>query len=153
MRPLRFSWYTFLVPEDLVLEFIARMRAKLAAKSRQEGDCILWTGSIYDTGYGVIRIATKTRAVHRIAYQLAYGSIEDGMDIHHTCRNRACINPDHLEALTRQAHNHKTHRLDACRRGHPYNEENTYWTPNGARQCKACRKMRDRKSTRLNSSH
>lgn len=67
--------------------------------------CWLWTGSLR-AGYGQIRVRTETgwtvAAAHRVSYELARGPIPDGLDLDHLCRNTVCVNPRHLEPVTRQ---------------------------------------------------
>lgn len=63
--------------------------------------CHPWTGGVYATGYPQF----EGRVAHRFAYQIVHGSIPDGHHIHHRCRNRLCVNPEHLEALTPTQHN------------------------------------------------
>ncbi len=65
------------------------------------GDCWDWTGSLDAKGYGLFRGTTAKRA-HRFAYELLVGPIPRGLQIDHLCRNRVCVNPDHLEAVTAQ---------------------------------------------------
>ena len=66
----------------------------------KSGDCWLWTGTIYDSGYGIIINYGKRERVHRVAYVLAYGDIPDGMLVDHKCRVRNCVNPRHLRLAT-----------------------------------------------------
>jgi HNH endonuclease len=83
---------------------------------------------------------------HRWAYSLLVGPISDGLEINHLCRNRACVNPDHLEPLTHADHakvtrsrTKKTH----CPSGHPYAGDNLYINPTSkAPTCRACWRVR-----------
>lgn len=63
--------------------------------------CWVWTGAIgVKNGYGYVRTDGKTTTTHRVTYVEAKGPIPEGLEIDHLCRNRACCNPDHLEAVT-----------------------------------------------------
>lgn len=69
----------------------------------EKGDeCWIWTGHLYSNGYGQSWVQeTKTGALaHRLAWQLTRGTIPDGMQLDHTCWNRACVNPGHLRLAT-----------------------------------------------------
>lgn len=63
--------------------------------------CWSWNGYRLPTGYG--RLTSRGRQVlaHRHFYEQANGAIPAGLEIDHLCRNRACVRPDHLEAVTR----------------------------------------------------
>ena len=108
-----------------------------------ERGCWVWQLCILQTGYGCIRVGGKTRNAHRVSYETFRGPVPDGLVLDHLCRNRACVNPDHLEPVTprenvlrgmaRQVKADITH----CPRGHAYDEPNTYsWR--GRRFCRAC---------------
>jgi hypothetical protein len=67
-----------------------------------ETDCWLWQLAKNAKGYGVVHIAPgRMDYAHRVYYEQYVGSIPVGMELDHLCRVRACVNPDHLEAVTR----------------------------------------------------
>lgn len=63
--------------------------------------CWLWCGSIHANGYGKFRFDGDIKYAHRVAYVLFVGVIPDGLVIDHLCRKRSCVNPSHLEPVTR----------------------------------------------------
>lgn len=77
---------------------------ELRAKTRRDGDCLVWTGWTFPgKGYGRISVPTaegrRYWRVHRYAFVRAWGAIPDGMVVDHKCHNRACWNPWHLQAV------------------------------------------------------
>lgn len=67
---------------------------------RVVGDCWLWEGSTRG-GYGRMKLRSLGMVeAHRASYQYHVGQIPDGLVLDHICRNRACINPAHLEPVT-----------------------------------------------------
>ena len=103
--------------------------------------CWNWSKNVSVYGYGYL----NKRPAHRVVYEALVGRIPAGCEIHHLCRNKRCVNPEHLKAirtrLHRQTHNHKH---DTCIWGHPFDEANTYVTKKGERQCRACKARRER---------
>lgn len=118
------------------------------------GECLFWVGGTSKSGYGRIR-GDDRRLIfaHRFSYQLRYGNIPDGLVIDHLCRNRLCVNPLHLEAVSdavnilrgrgvSAANARKTH----CCRGHEFTPDNTYMRHDiKGRCCVECRKIRKKK--------
>lgn len=111
--------------------------------------CWEWTGSKNSGGYGNIGIAFYGHNVaHRYAYELLVRPIPDGLQLDHLCRNRCCVNPDHLEPVTNQenarrgltgkATGAKARAKTHCPYGHPYDATNTHHTRAGTRSCKTC---------------
>ena len=71
--------------------------------SRREIDsngCWNYTRAKHGDGYGICFVLDQNIYAHRLSYLLFKGSIEDGLQIDHLCRNLPCFNPDHLELVT-----------------------------------------------------
>lgn len=66
--------------------------------------CVEWTGAKTTAGYGHFDLRAVHYYAHRAAYELVHGVVGADLEINHKCRNKACINPDHLEALDPVAH-------------------------------------------------
>lgn len=65
-----------------------------------EDDCWLWTLKPDRDGYGVAHLAGRQWRAHRLSYTHYVGPIPDGHDLDHTCENRICVRPSHLEPVT-----------------------------------------------------
>ena len=108
--------------------------------------CWIWLGAMHDKkeGYGGSMWAGKRYRAHRLTYLLLRGPIKLTQDIDHLCRNRICVNPDHLEPCSRKTNIHRGEGIAAknlvktnCPQGHPYSTENTYYW-NNQRFCRTC---------------
>lgn len=108
--------------------------------------CWAWIGSRATGGYGSIWRDGRNVHAHRAVYELLVGPIPDGLHIDHLCRNRNCVNPDHLEPVTlvenilrgegiMALNARKTH----CMHGHPFTEENTHWRARDGKLWRSCR--------------
>jgi hypothetical protein len=128
---------------------------RLAARSVQVGECVVWTGAHSSGGYGQIKYRGRMVSVHRIAWIERHGPIPPETPwVLHRCDNPPCWRDEHLWLGTRadniadmlakgrQGHGGgrpfalKTH----CPQDHPFDAENTYVDPSGYQQCRECRR-------------
>lgn len=103
--------------------------------------CWNWTGYLL-RGYGQYHpVHGKTVKAHRYSYEALVGPIPEGLTIDHLCANKSCVNPEHLEPVTR-GENVRRHYAsqEMCKKGlHHWSDDNTYLTSKGQRECRACR--------------
>ena len=129
---------------------------RLWAKVDASGDCWEWTGA-RTSGYGHLRMSEGVyRRAHRVVYERMVGPIPEGLTIDHRCRNKACVNPDHLEPVTNQENlrrtpkqlfnhtplarvargaTHWSQTRTECAKGHPLPPPGP-----GPRPCRTCRR-------------
>lgn len=105
------------------------------------GECWIWVGARSKAGYGQIRVGGVALYSHRLVLSLVGRDIPDGFQVDHLCRNRACCNPDHLEAVTARANMRRAFddTRKSCPKGHPYDEKNTIWKRGVHRECRRCK--------------
>lgn len=133
------------------------LRERLDGKTLTGPDCWAWTGSHDPNGYGKIDVPLganrRTMAnAHRVAFEIYIGPIPAGFEVDHLCRNRGCVNPDHLEAVPKRVNILRGEGVAArcarrthCVHGHEYTPENTRLGPAGNRICRECERIRSRR--------
>lgn len=115
----------------------------------KETGCMLWTGSMLQNGYGQVGWKGKLWVAHR-AFWIFSGREDPGaLDLDHLCRNRRCINPDHLEMVTRSENLRRGFISRGCKNGHPYNKEDfsEVKRSDGTTElrCKVCHRERNKR--------
>lgn len=116
------------------------------------GVCWEWTRGHDQHGYGNFYFEGRDVRAHRWAYEFLVGPIPEGRELDHLCRNPPCVNPDHLEPVTRRVNTTRGARPHMhaakmhCPQGHPYDEVNTYRSPSRPteRICRSCQRIRMR---------
>lgn len=126
----------------------------------QSTGCWIWLGGRDRKGYGKFWYGATRRTssgrAHRFAVEFFRGPIPPGLEPDHLCRNTSCVNPDHLEVVTRRENLLRGNspvgvnaRKLHCSYGHPFTKENTHilrWKSNGkdryCRSCRACNRRR-----------
>lgn len=125
--------------------------------------CWLWQGPIWKTrpspgnryGYISLKVNGKWRSIgtHKAMWWAVHGIPEKGMCVCHKCDVPTCVNPEHLWLGThlqnmadcRAKNRYHYANLTHCKRGHEFNEENTYYrADNGLRACRVCQRERQR---------
>lgn len=109
-----------------------------------KGPCWIWKASTVG-GYGRFQLSRgQYVSAHRLSYSMLVGEIPDGLDLDHLCRNRPCVNPDHLEPVTTRENCRRGARWNGtcCSFGHELTPDNLYISPSGQRVCRICERRR-----------
>lgn len=102
------------------------------------------------SGYGQFSLGNRNVPAHRLAYELLIGPIPDGLVLDHLCRNKACCNPAHLDAVTQRENvlrgegfAARNVKLTHCAQGHEFTSENIQWIGT-TRRCRICSRRTSR---------
>lgn len=139
---------TMMYMKTIAISASDKIRFEHSYKASASG-CWEWEGTKFTTGYGLFRAHLESYQAHRVSYFIHTGSIPLGMEIHHHCKNRGCVNPFHLQPVYRAQHPDVGGSINRSKRfcpaGHEYMESNTYRGKNGHRNCRECNKVSARK--------
>ena len=105
---------------------------------KQDDGCWIWQGRPTNAGYGsYTKWNDRTYVAHRYVYEVFKGAIPDGLDLDHLCRVRMCVNPNHLEPVTRSENLRRGYLArTTCRNGHDLTFPDAH--REGTNECRLC---------------
>ncbi len=151
-------------PEVRFCSYKCGGRASFWSRVEKTDGCWIWNGALDKDGYGAstVRVGGKrvgSQIAHVIAYEELVKPVPAGLQLDHKCRNRRCVNPDHLEPVTCAVNLErsdtlwaKSRRTGLCRNGHPRVPENIRTRKNGKSDCRICARAQRRQWRLLHPS-
>ena len=149
--PPRFS-----TPEEFKVNFWRKVEKNgpIPEFRPELGPCWIWSASLDSKGYGHLGWLNRDLRAHRVSYEFIKGKIPEGLELDHLCRVRSCVNPKHLEAVTRRINNlrgdspaaHQAKQTH-CKHGHALTIDNispTIFARLRKRICLACHAATER---------
>jgi hypothetical protein len=113
----------------------------LSKVSKLDSGCWHWLASYTWDGYGRFKLNRQMMCAHRVSYLIYRGEIAAGLVIDHLCKNRSCVNPAHLEAVTIGENNRRAARSNElyCANGHKWESKVIYKHEKTSQiNCRAC---------------
>jgi hypothetical protein len=120
------------------------IEARFWEKVEKTETCWNWTAS-KNRRYGAFKVGGRQGrniAAHRFAYEMLVGEIPEDLVLDHLCRNKKCVNPDHLEPVTQRINVHRHFEMIGrthCKNGHEWNDDNIYMVEGKYPQCRPCK--------------
>ncbi|MFB7114058.1 HNH endonuclease [Streptomyces sp. NPDC056291] len=111
---------------------------RILQKCEDLDGCWVYTGTPNQDGYCRVRHFGRMTMGHRILWEELRSEIPDGLTLDHLCRNRACVNPWHLDPVPQRVNAQRMVPKTHCPAGHTYTDDNIYRLTNGAKYCKTC---------------
>lgn len=105
----------------------------------RHAECMLYTGKINPRGYGVVWQDGRAWAVHRLVYGELVAPLRDDQRIRHTCKNRGCVNVQHMEIMPKAKPYVRKPARTHCKHGHLLDDANLYVTKQGWKICRRCK--------------
>lgn len=120
---------------------------RFKSKIEKTDTCWLWLGALDKGGYGIFMSSKEgiRFPAHRASYEIFKGKIPIGLQLDHLCRNRKCVNPNHLEPVTARENNRRGFSIAAlnsrkthCKNGHELSINNLLKNRLPVRICRIC---------------
>lgn len=120
--------------------------------------CWIWQGGTLNSGYGCLKAHGRAWLVHRLAYTALVDEIPAGLTVDHLCKNRLCVNPQHMDLCTRGENTLRGNspaavnaRKTTCDKGHAFDREVGAVKARGCKRCYNAYKREERRRKRASA--